>query len=424
MNHHPTEVLQSRSLVPRMVLLTVFLVSCFSSGFFLYGHSHASPIYNVMDFGAKAMGGDNSRAFGAAWGATCGDDGGRGAPTFYVPRGMTFKLKPISFNGPCKSNSVIVQIDGILKAPGSLAEWEASSRKTWLTFTSINNLVIKGSGSLDGQGSIWWKHSSPQTTQVEDLMNSASRPTALRLSKCNNLVLSGLHHLNSAKNHISINNVNGATISNLKIVAPSWSPNTDGIDISNSRDLHIHDLDIQTGDDCIAINSETFDLNITRITCGPGHGISVGSLGKDGESAAVGGIHVRNCTFIGAQNGARIKTFQGGSGTVRDISFEDIILDNTRNPIIIDQFYCPEHGCGTSQSNLKITSVTYRGFRGTSSRREAITLNCANIGCTGITMNSIDIRSAKPGGKVEAICKNAHGRYTDVTSPQSICLTD
>lgn len=38
-------------------------------------------------------------------------------------------------------------------------------------------------------------------------------------------------------------------------------------------------------------------------------------------------------------NGARIKTWQGGKGYARTITFENIIINSSDNPIIIDQFY-------------------------------------------------------------------------------------
>ncbi|KAK1271027.1 putative polygalacturonase [Acorus gramineus] len=98
------------------------------------------------------------------------------------------------------------------------------------------------------------------------------------------------------------------------------------------------------------------NVNITGVACGPGHGISIGSLGKDGDRATVEQIHVQHCSFSGTTNGARIKTWQGGSGYARGITFNNITLTSTANPIIIDQFYCDSaKPCGISvciQSHL------------------------------------------------------------------------
>ncbi|KAL6140646.1 hypothetical protein ACLB2K_058944 [Fragaria x ananassa] len=68
---------------------------------------------------------------------------------------------------------------------------------------------------------------------------------------------------------------NYANVSYLQIRAPEDSPNTDGIDISMSSNVNIHDCNIGTGDDCIAVNNGTFNIDINNIACGPGHGIRV-----------------------------------------------------------------------------------------------------------------------------------------------------
>lgn len=59
----------------------------------------------------------------------------------------------------------------------------------------------------------------------------------------------------------------------LKINAPSWSPNTDGIHIQSSSGITISNSAIMTGDDCISVGPGTKNLWIERIACGPGHGI-------------------------------------------------------------------------------------------------------------------------------------------------------
>lgn len=70
---------------------------------------------------------------------------------------------------------------------------------------------------------------------------------ALHFRKCDGLRLSELTHVNSAKNHISINNCNNVYIFNLRISAPETSPNTDGIDISKSTNINIENSLIGTG---------------------------------------------------------------------------------------------------------------------------------------------------------------------------------
>jgi len=70
---------------------------------------------------------------------------------------------------------------------------------------------------------------------------------ALRFLDCEALILSDLTHMNSPKNHISIDSCINATVSNLHINAPSTSPNTDGIDMSRSTNIVIMNLTIETG---------------------------------------------------------------------------------------------------------------------------------------------------------------------------------
>lgn len=70
---------------------------------------------------------------------------------------------------------------------------------------------------------------------------------ALRFSNCKELIVSGIKHMDSQRNHISINQCNNVIITKLHIVAPIKSPNTDGIDISGSTNVDIHDSIMETG---------------------------------------------------------------------------------------------------------------------------------------------------------------------------------
>ncbi|KAK4409584.1 Polygalacturonase [Sesamum angolense] len=124
----------------------------------------------------------------------------------------------------------------------------------------------------------------------------------------------------------------------------------------------------------------TYD--ITKYGAKPGGDISqdmvsVGSLGGYASEKDVQGIYVTNCTFIGTQNGVRVKTWPSAPAqlTVSDLHFEDLIMDNVSSPVIIDQEYCPHNLCKKDRpSSIKITNVSIKNVRGTTNSAEAVTL--------------------------------------------------
>jgi galacturan 1,4-alpha-galacturonidase len=103
---------------------------------------------------------------------------------------------------------------------------------------------------------------------------------------------------------------------------------------------------ISTGDDCISLGDGTRDILIQGVHCGPGHGISIGSLGKYQNEQPVSGVRVIGCTLTNTMTGVRVKTWPDSSpGFASDIHFENIIMNNVDNPILIDQGYCPWNQC-------------------------------------------------------------------------------
>lgn len=142
--------------------------------------------------------------------------------------------------------------------------------------------------------------------------------------------------------HIFITNSQNIRVRRVHIEAPGTSPNTDGIHISNSNNVRIARTHISTGDDCVGMIQGATNVAINKVFCGPGHGISVGSLGKYETENDVRGIIVKNCTFANTDNGIRIKSWPGSQPSqATGMIFQDLIMENVRNPIIIDQ----EYGC-------------------------------------------------------------------------------
>lgn len=79
----------------------------------------------------------------------------------------------------------------------------------------------------------------------------------------------------------------------------------------------------------------------------------MGSLGKYSAEKDVVGVRVKNCTINGTQNGVRIKTWPGSPASkASSFWFEDIVMINVSNPIIIDQEYCPWSTCTSSKVSV------------------------------------------------------------------------
>ncbi|XP_022932249.1 exopolygalacturonase-like [Cucurbita moschata] len=104
---------------------------------------------------------------------------------------------------------------------------------------------------------------------------------------------------NSKFFHFAVHGCCDVTFDHVTVIAPVDSPNTDGIHVSNSSGVNIMHSVIGTGDDCISLGPGSKFINITDVQCGPGHGISIGSLGKYQNEEDVSEVIVRDSTFVG-----------------------------------------------------------------------------------------------------------------------------
>ncbi|KAK4349116.1 hypothetical protein RND71_031871 [Anisodus tanguticus] len=411
MQSNPSDDFMSLPLKDRALLFVICMTA------FLLERSLAVN-FDVTSYGAAGDGvHDDTQAFKQVWRAACNDENQN--PSILIPSGKSFLVRPITFQGPCKSTNIQIQLSGSIEAPEDPEAWTGCENVSWIYFTGVFGLFINGSGTINGHGQRWWN--TPSRTRVN---GTCTKPTAVHFNYCNGLRLNRIRLVNSSRDHIILTYSKEVTFSNIHISAPKYSRNTDGVDIFFSSQLRIQDSIIQTGDDCIAVNTGCSDIHITGISCGPGHGISIGSLGPNNTFANVEDVYVTNCYLEGTENGVRIKSWQGGSGYARSIHFENINLKNVENPIIIDQNYCNGgHSCEPQVSAVQVSNVTYKKIYGTTSSKLAINLNCSNsTACANIDMENIYITPVVPGEKIFATCNNAQGKASSNSPPVS-CLS-
>ncbi|MCL7047991.1 hypothetical protein MKW94_028332 [Papaver nudicaule] len=409
-------------------------------------------IFDVRYFGAVGDGwADDTAAFTMAWKAACAVESG----VVLAPEGYIFMINPTTFDGPCKG--LTVQVDGVLMPPDGPYLWPKSeSMAQWLVFNQVHSMTLTGNGIIEGNGEKWWDlpckpHRGPNGTTLPGPCDS---PALFMFFMSSDLHVSNLHIRNSPQFHMKFDNCTEVTIQNISLDSPALSPNTDGIHIEQTKSVGIYDTNIangtkklkfptkfqsyivqvafmiqspiETGDDCISIGAGCSDVDIRNITCTHSHGVSIGSLGVRNTQACVSNVTVRNVHMKDSDNGVRIKTWQGGSGSVSGVTFQDIEMDNVRNCIIVDQYYCLSEECNNKTSAVFINDISYINIKGTYDViTKPVHFACSDtVPCMNITMSQVNLVPSDGQNEIDPFCWNVYGRLETETVPLVRCLQE
>ncbi|KAL2330769.1 hypothetical protein Fmac_018350 [Flemingia macrophylla] len=294
---------------------------------------------------------DDTKAFAKAWHDACSTGG-----VLVVPPGSTYHLKQIVFSGPCLPNTSF-RVYGTIKAWPKMSAYE-KDRLLWIKFLNVANLSVDGGGTINGNGRKWWETSCKINPTL-----------AVQFLGCDNLSVTNLRFKNAQQMHVRFQRCHNVTASNLIVKSPEHSPNTDGIHVTDTKNIVIMNSAIGTGDDCISIVSGSKDVLVTNVKCGPGHGISIGSLGVGHSKAEVSDVLVNRAFIIGTSNGVRIKTWQ--------------------------------------RSAVQVSNIIYQNIVGTSASEEAIKFDCSKtVPCKGIYLQNVNLTPQEKHRGTIATCKN------------------
>jgi len=237
-----------------------------------------------------------------------------------------------------------------------------------------HDIAITGDGTIDGQGSAWWKAFDANHAMTH-------RPFLIKIDNCSRVLISGVRLRNSPMFHLVPQHCTDVTIRGISIKSPANTHNTDGIDPSGWNYL-ITGCTIDGGDDNIAIkpadDRKPGDKNflITDCTFLHGHGMSIGS----GSHGGLEGLIVSNCTFRDTSAGIRIKTTRSTGGHLHNLVYEDLTMDGVKSAIDIVDYY-PERDAPADPSTEKAHAVTDRTpFLDNFIIRNVTAKNCASLG--------------------------------------------
>ena len=220
--------------------------------------------------------------------------------------------------------------------------------KPLITVNDAQNSGIMGDGSIDGRGGAkllsqnvtWWDLA--HTAKITD--KGQSVPWLIVVHHATNFTLYRITLRNSPGFHVAVNDTDGFTAWDVKIMTPKTARNTDGIDPGSSRNVTITHCFIHAGDDDVAVKSgksgPASNISVLHNHFYTGHGMSIGS-GTDG---GVDHMLVEDLTIDGADNGIRIKSDRSRGGLVHDLVYRDVCIRDTKNPLVFTPLYTTHPG--------------------------------------------------------------------------------
>ncbi|KAG0749297.1 hypothetical protein G6F57_000053 [Rhizopus arrhizus] len=320
--------------------------------------------------------------------------------TVVFSKDTTYNLNSILILSGLKN--VNIELAGTIKLPGF--DKAVKGLKSYIQLIGTN-VKMYGGGVINGNGQAWY--------DAQD----HTAPTVLRIS-ANHSSVSDISIINSPRAHMGVTNATDVLIDNITLHTASTSnlppKNTDALDVSRSSNIVFQNSKLTVGDDCLAINEEVTNITLSKITCNGGHGFSVGSLGKGGANQHVKTVRIHDSVCNDCQNGVRIKTWPGGKGSVSDIKFNNVELNNVENPILITTHYCDKNQMNYCTNNdktsLSISDVVISDITGSASNdgNPIVSINCStSTPCTDFTLSGVKITKASNTPK--NVCVNLDG---------------
>ncbi|KAF6997197.1 hypothetical protein CFC21_013448 [Triticum aestivum] len=388
----------------------------------LPGAAEARILLSLDDFGAVGDGtADDTQALVDAWTAACASTNGH--VVIHVPAGRSYQIWPVTLAGPCR-DEIMIFVSGNIIAPDSPEDWERRDGGKWLHFFQVQDLTVSGGGVIDGRGQEWWAQACKGRHRNDKHCTAPEAPKALHFEECHGVRVQGVTLQNGQQQHLTFTRCSNARASFLRVASPESSPGTDGIHLVNSISVHVNDIHIATGGACVSMVGNCTDVRLRYISCGPGNGISIGSIGETPVADRLEKIEVDTMFIANTSNGLLIKTWQDGCGYARKVKFANVVMKNVSDPIIIDQ-YRSEHPipCGSTAATrtVAVEKIDYVNIAGTSASKRAVTFSCSDVvPCRQVSLKDVNLKRLSGRG-ASAYCRSASGKAAGVVVPES-CL--
>ncbi|TVU12986.1 hypothetical protein EJB05_46653, partial [Eragrostis curvula] len=199
--------------------------------------------------------------------------------------------------------------------------------------SNLTDVVITGNnGTIDGQGASWWSKFHKNQLKY-------TRGYLIEVMHSDSIFISNVTLVNSPAWNIHPVYSSNIVVSFVTILAPTRSPNTDGINPDSCSHVRIEDCYIVSGDDCVAIKSGWDEYGIAyampsqhivvrRLTC-VSPTSAVIALGSE-MSGGIQDVRAEDIVAVDSESAVRIKTAVGRGAFVKDIFVRRMHLDTMK----------------------------------------------------------------------------------------------
>ena len=183
------------------------------------------------------------------------------------------------------------------------------------------NIGLTGSGTLNGNGDIFWRGKERPYIRPERFILFAN---------CRNIRIEGITMLNSPNWNLELRNCDFAWIESVTMISDKDSPNTDGIDPVSTSNVFISNCYFDLGDDAICPKSRGSEPteNIVVENCIIKSDDSAIKLGTRSE-APIRNLVFNNIIIRDTQYG--LAFFAKDGGIFQNIRFSNIIIESSLN---------------------------------------------------------------------------------------------
>ncbi|MBR3222420.1 MAG: hypothetical protein IKF72_09355 [Kiritimatiellae bacterium] len=308
-----------------------------------------ASVFNVLEFGAKGDGVAKDTAAvqkavdaaNAAGGGEvllpkgtylCGSVFLKSGVDFHLADGAVLKGSP----EPADYNAV----DVAPQNSGRLGAGDNASGGHLLLCIEQKDVTLRGPGKIDGNSGAFLK--MPDGSHPKSKLEIPWRPSQMVwFVESQNVAIRDIELADAPYWSCFVYGCEDVTVerANIHTVRKPHTYNGDGLDIDSSRRVRVTGCTISTADDSITLRADGARLK------------------RAGDCAEV---TVSNCTFSSDCNAIRLGV---GNGRIRDCSFGDIRIENTRYAVnAVGAWSRPEHGADISRISFENMEIDAKGF--------------------------------------------------------------